>query len=324
MNPFFQQIILEQLKRHHPEKYSGGMSPKALQKELFGIKVSIAHFTKDILFIIAGVFSAGFGLKGFLLPNDFIDGGVTGISLLVAEVAEWPLPILLVLINTPFIIMGFSQIGNPFGIKSIFAILMLAVVVATVQYPVITSDKLLVAVFGGFFLGAGIGLAVRGGSVLDGTEVLAVWLNRRTGLTIGDIILLFNIVIFLFAAWLLSIETALYSILTYFAASKTVDFIVEGVDEYMGVTIISPEHEEIRIMIIEEMGRGATIYNGQGGFGVMKEELKPLDIVYTVITRLELARLRRKVEKIDPGAFIVMNAIRDIKGGVIKKRPFKH
>lgn len=300
-----------------------GVSPKVLQKELFGIEVSFAHFAKDLLLISGGVFLAGFGLKGFLLPNDFIDGGVTGISLLVAKVANWPLPILLVLINFPFIIMGFLQIGNSFGFKSILAIIMFAIVVATVQYPVITSDKLLIAVFGGFFLGAGIGLAVRGGSVLDGTEVLAVWLNKKTGLTIGDIILLFNIVIFLFAAWLLSIETALYSILTYLAASKTVDFITEGIDEYMGVTIISPEHEEIRIMIIEEIGRGVTIYKGKGGFGIIKEELKPLDIVYTVITRLELPRLKRKVEKIDAGAFMVMNAVRDIKGGVIKKRPFK-
>ncbi len=300
------------------------MSQKALENEARKMQISIKHYVYDILLIIIGVGSAGFGLKGFLLPNNFIDGGVTGISLLVAEVTGFSLPVLIVLINAPFITMGFTQMGRRFGVKSIVAILMLAIVVATVEYPHITSDKLLVSVFGGFFLGAGIGLAVRGGAVLDGTEVLAVWLSRKTGLTIGDVILLFNILIFAFAAWLLSVEVALYSILIYLSASKTVDFIVEGVDEYIGLTIISAEHEEIRQMIVLEFGRGATIYYGKGGFVNEHKDLKPLEIVYTVITRLELARIKKEVEKIDSGAFIVMSNVRDTRGGVIKKKPFKH
>jgi uncharacterized membrane-anchored protein YitT (DUF2179 family) len=324
MSPIFQQIIIEHLKKHPPPRLAKGMSQGNLEEEARKVQVSLKYYVQDILLIISGVASAGFGLKGFLLPNSFIDGGVTGISLLVAEVTGFSLAILIVLINTPFIVMGFSQLGKRFGIKSILAILLLALVVATVEYPHITSDKLLVSVFGGFFLGAGIGLAVRGGAVLDGTEVLAVWLSRKTGLTIGDVILLFNIVIFAFAAWLLSVEVALYSILIYLSASKTVDFIVEGVDEYMGVTIISAEHEEIRQMIVHEFGRGATIYFGMGGFASESKDLKPLEIVYTVITRLELARVKKEVEKIDPGAFIVMSNVRDIRGGVIKKKPFKH
>ena len=175
--------------------------------------------------------------------------------------------------------------------------------------------------FGGFFIGLGIGFAVRGGGVLDGTEVLAIYLSKRTGLTIGDIILVFNIIIFALASYVLSIETALYSILTYLAASKTVDFVIEGLEEYTGVTIISPHSDEIRLMIIEKIGRGVTIYNGKRGYGKRGENLNHVDIVFTVITRLEIAKLRVEIDKIDSSAFIVMNSIKDTKGGMIKKRP---
>ena len=324
MSPIFQQIIIEHLRKHPPPQYKSGMSKKSLENEARKIHVSFKHYLRDFLLILVGVASAGFGLKGFLLPNEFIDGGVTGISLLVSEVTGYSLSLLLILINAPFIALGFKQLGKKFGYKSIFAIILLAAVVAIVDYPLITSDKLLVAVFGGFFLGAGIGLAVRGGAVLDGTEVLAIWASRRSGLTVGDVILVFNILIFSFAAWLLSIEAALYSILTYLAASKTVDFIIEGVDEYMGITIISPHHEEIRYMLVEKLGRGATIFLGKGGYAQDSKNLHPTEIIYTVVTRLELAPLKREVEKIDPGAFIVMDTVRDIKGGIIKKRPLQH
>jgi uncharacterized membrane-anchored protein YitT (DUF2179 family) len=193
-----------------------------------------------------------------------------------------------------------------------------------VHFPILTSDKLLVAVFGGTFLGAGIGFAMRGGGVLDGTEVLALFLSRKTGLTIGDIILAINILIFLVAAWLLSIETALYSILTYLSATKTIDFIIEGIEEYMGVTIISAKSEELRVMIIEKLGRGVTLYAGKRGFGKHGDALASIDIVYTVITRLEIAKLNAEIERIDPNAFVIMSSIKDTKGGMIKKRPLKH
>jgi uncharacterized membrane-anchored protein YitT (DUF2179 family) len=200
-----------------------------------------------------------------LLPNQFIDGGAMGISLLISETTNVSLSILIVAVNLPFLILGYSQIGKEFAIKSIIAIILLAVVVHFIPYPLITSDKLLIAVFGGFFLGTGIGMAIRGGSVIDGTEVLAIYLSKKTGLTIGDIILIFNIIIFSFGAYVLSIEIALYAILTYLAASKTIDFIIEGIEEYTGITIISEKSEEIRLMITEKLGRGVTLYNGKGG-----------------------------------------------------------
>lgn len=322
MYQFFQQLITKTVKQRLKKEHKQA-DDKQLSSEIEIFKVNVTHIIRDTVFTSIGIVSAGFGLKGFLLPNSFIDGGVTGISLLTAEITGVSLSILIVAINLPFLILGFSQIGKQFALKSIIAIIGLALVVQFIPYPVITTDKLLIAVFGGFFLGAGIGLAIRGGAVLDGTEVLAIYLSKKTGLTIGDIILIFNIIIFLFGAYILSIEIALYAILTYLAASKTVDFVIEGVEEYTGITIISDNSEKIRLMITEKLGRGVTIYSGKGGYGKKGNHLKQIDIVYTVITRLEIARLRTEVDKIDSDAFIIMNSIKDTIGGMIKKRPLK-
>jgi uncharacterized membrane-anchored protein YitT (DUF2179 family) len=286
-------------------------------------EVNIKQIVRDTVFIFIGIVSAGFGLIGFLLPNSFIDGGVTGISLLTTEITGVSLSILIVIFNLPFLILGFSQIGKQFAFKSIAAIIGLALVIHFIPYPIITTDKLLVAVFGGFFLGSGIGMSIRGGAVLDGTEVLAIYLSKNTGMTIGDIIFIFNIIIFSFGAYILSIEIALYAILTYLVASKTIDFVVHGVDEYTGITIISDNSEEIRSMITDKLGRGVTIYLGKGGYRKKGDGLKQVDIVYTVITRLEIARLRAEIDKIDSKAFIIMNSIKDTKGGIIKKRPLE-
>lgn len=284
---------------------------------------SLKRHIKDFILITLGIFSAAFGFKGFLLTNHFIDGGATGISLLISAVYSIPLYILLIGINIPFIILGYSIIGKAFAIKTTLAILGLAFVVATVTFPDVTKDNLLVAVFGGFFLGAGIGLSVRGGAVIDGTEVLAIYLSRKFGTTIGDIIIVINVIIFSFAAYLLSIEIALYSMITYLVASKTLDFIIEGIEEYTGVTIISAESDAIKVMLIETLGHGVTIYKGESGFG-KKGEVNNINILYTVVTRLELNRLRYELEKIDSKAFIVMSSIRDTKGGMVKKRALKH
>jgi len=293
-----------------PHLYSMSLVRKSTFTDLF----------KTTFLILVGIASAGFGLEGFLIPNSFIDGGVTGISLLVLELTGYSLSVLLVVINLPFIIIGAFQVNKRFAFKSILAILGLALAVHLIPYPVITSDKLLIAVFGGFFLGAGIGLAMRGGAVLDGTEVLAIYLSKKTGSTIGDVILVFNIIIFSCGAYILSIEVALYAMLTYLAASKTVDFVITGVEEYTGVTIISQETDDIRITIIEKLGRGVTVYNGKGGYAKKGEPLKDTQILFTVITRLEIPRLESEINKIDPSAFIIMNRLKDTRGGMVKKR----
>lgn len=323
MNDYLMRFIFSLSKKKTSQKESGikTYSKYEAAKVFRQFKIRIRRLAIDTFLLTLGVLSAGFGLKGFLLPNDFIDGGAVGISLLIAELTGISLSILLIVINIPFIILGFYAISKEFAIKAAVAIVALSIVVALLPYPQITQDKLLVAVFGGFFLGSGIGLAVRGGGVIDGTEVLAINLSRKSSMTIGDIIMTFNVIIFSFAAWLLSVETALYSILTYLAASKTVDFIIEGIEEYTGVTIISIKFEQIRTMISEDMGLGLTIYKGERGFGKTGHHSSEIKIIYTVVTRLEISRLKNEIEKIDPEAFVIMNSVKYTKGGMIKKRP---
>lgn len=311
------------------QKYKGKPQPKVyskydIAKGVYEFKLIIKDFVRDMFLISLGIISAGFGLKGFLLPNAFIDGGATGISLLISALTEVPLAPLIVMVNFPFVVFGFKAIGTEFAIKTILGIVGLSLAVAFIDYPEITHDKLLISVFGGFFLGAGIGLAVRGGAVIDGTEVLAIAISRRSGLSIGDIILIINIIIFSFAAYLLTIEIALYAILTYLAASKTVDFIIEGIEEYTGVTIISNKADELREMISYELNSGVTVYKGERGFGRTGEKKHDMKIIYTVLTRLEISKLKSEVHKIDPNAFIVMTSIKDTIGGMTKKRRLAH
>lgn len=320
MNPLFQYIIAESVRRQLKKKHQA--TPKEeFDRIITTTNVELTHLLRESFFIVMGILSACFGLKGFLLPNAFIDGGVTGISLIVSELTNIPLSILLVAINIPFLLMAFSTINKQFAVRSIIAIFLLAISVHFIPVPLITDDKLLIAVFGGFFLGAGIGMAIRGGSVIDGTEILAIFISKKSSLTIGDVILIFNVFIFLIAAYVFTIETALYAMLTYLAASKTIDFVVSGIEEYVGVTIISDKSEEIRLAIVEKLGRGCTIYNGKKGFAPMGQKLEPTEIVYTLVTRLELVKLQTEIDKIDGDAFTVMHSIKDAKGGMIKKRP---
>ncbi len=277
---------------------------------------------RDAFFIALGVCSASIGLKAFLLPNDFLDGGATGLSLLIEIMTRIDLSILLVVVNLPFILIGAKQISVPFAIKSSLAILAMAIVVHFLEMPVITSDKLLIAVFGGFFLGAGIGCAIRGGAVIDGTEVLAIAVSRKSSLTVGDFIAVLNVVLFSFAALLVSIETAMYSMLTYLSASKTVDFIINGIEEYIGVTIVSSQSDAIKEVITNELGRGVTAYNSASGFGKTgTTDDNNRKVLFCVVTRLEVTQLLLEIEKIDEDAFVVQHAIKDTKGGMIKKRP---
>jgi len=286
-------------------------------------RINFVQTIKDSFLILLGVAAASFGLKGFLLPNKFLDGGVMGISLLTNVVTGINLSFLVVLINLPFVLIAYTQVSKKFAFKTLIAIGLLALALAWIEFPIITSDKLLIAVFGGFFLGAGIGLSIRGGSVIDGTEVLAIYSSRKTTLTVGDFILILNIIIFSVAAYLISVETALYAILTYLVASKTVDFVVHGIEEYTSVMIVSEKSEEIKDAIINKLGRGVTVLKGKSGFGKKGHRSFDVDIIFSVVTRLELQRLKTEITKIDPEAFVVENSVNDIKGGMIKKRPFQ-
>lgn len=266
----------------------------------------------NTILVLIGILSAGLGIKGFLVPSRFIDGGVTGTSMFISELSGIRLSILIMLINTPFVIIGYRQIGKVFSIRSAVAIVGLAVSIFLIEYPLITNDKLLAAIFGGFFLGLGIGLAMRGGAVLDGTEILAILTSRKIGITVGDFILIFNIVLFSTAAFVLGVEAALYSMLTYFAASRTVDFIIHGIEEYNGLMIVSRKSEEIRTAILDKLRRGVTIYIGRGGRDNVER-----DILYCVVTRFEIPKIKRTIAEIDGSAFVTVQQLSDISGGVV-------
>lgn len=277
-----------------------------------------ARLSADALLILGGIFAAALGLKGFLLASHFIDGGVTGVSMLLSKIFATPLAILIPLINLPFILIAFQQIGWRFAVKSAMAIAGLSLCLALVEFPDVTTDKLLTAIFGGFFIGAGIGLTIRGGAVLDGTEIVALLVSKATHiLRVGDVILFLNIVIFLFAAFFLGVEPALYSVLTYLAASRTIDFILHGIEEFTGITIISLKNEEIRQAIVRELKRSATVYKGRRGSSDVEQ-----DILFCVVTRLEIALIKNAAREIDENAFIMMHTISDVEGGVVKKKRF--
>ncbi len=323
MNPFFKQIVIQTtILKNKIEQKNTNVNPYSnykIAKEYRKAIVSLKEYTKDFILIILGIFLATLGLKGFLLNNNFIDGGVTGISILVNKITQYPIEYTIVLINLPFVILGYYTIGWRFALKTLFGIFGLSLCLTIVDLSEITKDNLLVAVFGGFFLGAGIGFTVRGGGVIDGTEILAVYLSRKLGTTIGDIITAINAIIFSIAAYFLGIESAMYSMITYLSASKTLDFIVDGLEEYISVMVVSKHHEEIRQMITLKLKKGVTIFYGKQGLSSGNQP-PSIEILYTVITRLEINRLNIEIEKIDPNAFVTMSVIKDTKGGFVKRK----
>jgi uncharacterized membrane-anchored protein YitT (DUF2179 family) len=271
---------------------------------------------RNVPLIAAGILSAGLGLHGFLLPSNLIDGGVTGISMLLAKVIGWPLAVLIPLVNLPFILVGYRHLGKAFAVRSALAIAALAAALAFVHFPIITNDRVLDAVFGGFFLGAGIGLAVRGSAVLDGTEIAALLISRHSAMVkVGDVILAFNVVLFIVAMAVLGVESALYSILTYMSAARTLDFIIHGIEEYIAITIMSAESDFIRRRITGELGRGVTVYRARGGHSGDERE-----ILYCVVTRLEIGRVKMIIREVDERAFVVIHPLADVQGGTVRKR----
>jgi uncharacterized membrane-anchored protein YitT (DUF2179 family) len=269
----------------------------------------------NIVLIALGVLSANMGLHGFLLSSNFIDGGVTGVSMLVSTVTGTTLSVWLPVFNLPFIALGYRQIGRGFAVRSALAIAGLSLAVALLPFPDVTHDRVLNAVFGGFFLGAGIGLAVRGGAVLDGTEIAALLISKRSHLLkVGDVILLFNVGLFLVAMTLLGIEEALYSILTYVAAARTLDFVIHGIEEFTAITIVSRSSGEIGAHILAHLGRGVTVYKGRGGLSG-----EDIDILFCVVTRLEIGKVKTIVRDLDRSAFVTTHALGDVDGGMVKR-----
>lgn len=271
---------------------------------------------RNVILLLLGTLISDWGLASFLVPNNFIDGGVTGISMLISQFFGAPLALWIFLVNLPFVFLAFRHISVEFGVMTLIAIAAAALWLVIIPFPIVTSDPLLASLFGGVFVGAGVGLAIRGGCVTDGTEILAVILSKRMAATVGEIILGSNIVIFLVAAFVVGAESAMYSVLTYFAASKTIDFIIHGIEAYNGVTVLSSHNELVRKEILAQLGRGVTILKGVGGYTSNQH-----DVLYCVVTRLELPKLQSIIHDIDENAFVVVTPVHEVHGGMIKRRP---
>lgn len=269
----------------------------------------------DASLVAMGGFLAAVGINGFLIPCGFFDGGATGLSMLGSSATSTPLYVLIPLINLPFLVLGWNCFGYKFIIKCLLSIAYLSLLVKFVNVPLLSNDKILCSVFGGILLGAGIGFAVNGGSVLDGTEIAAIILCKKIGTTIGSAILAFNVVIFSLVAWHSGYEVALYSILTYIFAYKSANFLVHGLEEYIGVSIVSTHSEKIRKVLTDELGIGTTIYNGKTGFENKKQE-----ILFCVITRYDVQRVKAMINEIDKKAFLIMHPVDNVQGGLVKTK----
>lgn len=274
-------------------------------------------YLSEYIQIFIGILLTSLGLKAFLLPNGFLDGGVTGIALLVKTQVDVNISYLLLAFSIPFLILGYYTVSKRIVLKSIISILGLALFIHLENFQTITNDKLLISIFGGLLVGSGIGIAIRNGSVLDGTEILGIYLNDKFGISIGKIILAFNIILFSITAFVVSIEVALYSILTYIIAAKVTDTVIEGFEDFIGITIVSKQNSLIRKAILEELGVGLTIYKGSSGFG-NKGASEDFDIIHSVVNRIDINKMYKIVGKIDTEAFIVEFDVNNVKGGVLR------
>ena len=279
---------------------------------------NVFNFFSEYFQILLGIVLASIGLKAFLLPNGFMDGGVTGIALLINKLININISILLIVFSIPFLIIGYFTVSKRIILKSIISIIGLALFIHFENFEIITEDKFLISIFGGLFLGAGIGIAIRNGAVLDGSEILGIFINDRFGISIGKVILVFNIILFSITAFVISKEIAMYSILTYIVTAKVTDLFIEGFEDFIGITIVSTHYEKIKVAIINELGAGMTIYKGQKGFG-SKGKTEDFDIIHTIINRIDIKKMYRIVTSIDKEAFIVEFDVNNVKGGVLRR-----
>lgn len=288
------------------------------------IEWNVIFSLRSIFYTVLGLFIAVVALKGFMIPNNFIDGGVTGISIVLKEVLRVNFSILLIVFNIPFLIIGYHKLGKTFIVQSLIAILIMASLMFFVKIPKVTEDKLLIAVFGGFLMGLGIGLVIRGGAVIDGLEIIAHYTTKKVAFTTSEIIMLFNLLVILSAALKFGIEAAMYSILVYYTAIKTSDYVVDGFEEFTALNIISKDFEQIKNLIVKDFGKAITVYKGERGYLPSNFELKhDVDIIMTVVTRLEIHRLQKEISKIDQDAFFFVQSIKEVKGGIIKQSSIK-
>ncbi|GIO55536.1 membrane protein [Paenibacillus cineris] len=278
-------------------------------------KLSFADLVKKFVFITVGAVLMAVALEVFLVPNEIIDGGITGISIVLSKVTTFPLGIFLFIINLPFLFLGYKQIGKTFAFSTLYGIAVMSVTTQLLHHvSPFTNEKILAVLFGGLILGLGVGLVIRFGGSLDGTEIVAILLSKKLRMPVGQIIMIMNVFIFIVAGFVFGWDSAMYSIFTYYMASKVMDIVVEGLNESKSVTIISNEYEEISQTIQDRLGRSTTFMYARGGYS--KEDTQ---VIYCVVTRLELAKLKALVQEIDPKAFIAIEHVSDVLGGNFEK-----
>ncbi len=276
---------------------------------------------KNFLQIALGAGLAVLAMKGFMIPNRFMDGGVTGISILLHEMFHINISLLVIVLNAFFIYLGYKKIGKTFALQTTIAVILLSLGLLFIEIHSITTDKLLIAFFGGILIGTGVGLVIRGGGVIDGAEVIVVFTKRKTGFSNTEIIMLFNTIIFCIAAIQFGIETAMYSIITYFAATKATHYVVDGIEEFTAVHIISSQFQEIKNLLVNDLKRGITVYKGERGYLPGSFDIKTdCEIIVTIVTRLEIKQIHDAVINIDPNAFVYVHSIKEATGGILKHK----
>ncbi|MEI8048847.1 MAG: YitT family protein [Bacteroidota bacterium] len=276
---------------------------------------------KNLLQIFIGSAMAVFAMKGFMIPNQFMDGGVTGISILLHEISHINISIFIFVFNLPFIYLGYKRIGKTFAVQTSLAVILLTMGLLFIDLQPVTTDRLLIAIFGGILIGTGVGLVIRSGGVIDGAEVIAVFTRRRIGFSNSEIIMIFNTFIFAGAAFHFGIETAMYSLITYYAATRATDYVVDGIEQYTAINIISSQQDKIKDLLVNEMGKGITVYKGERGYLPGSFDIKTdCEIIVTIVTRLEISQIEEAVAGIDPKAFVYSQSINEATGGILKAK----
>jgi uncharacterized membrane-anchored protein YitT (DUF2179 family) len=276
---------------------------------------------KTLIQLLLGTTLAVIAMKGFMIPNRFLDGGVTGISILLHEMLHINISVLMVTINLPFMYLGYKRIGRTFAVQTVIAVILVSLGLLFVHIGPITKDKLLIAIFGGILMGTGVGLVIRSGGVLDGAEVLAVFTKRRTGFSNSEIIMTFNTIIFVAAAIQFGIETTMYSIITYFTVTRATNYVVDGIEEFTAMNIITAREEDVKSLLVNQLGKGITVYKGTRGHlpGSFQARMD-CEIIVTIVTRLEIKQIEDALHQVDPRAFVYVQTIKEASGGVLKQK----
>lgn len=292
---------------------NGQMKPGA---QLRHKKLTKIALLRRAVFLLLGSALVSVGLEVFLVPNHIIDGGIVGISIMLSYLGDVPVGIFLTLLNLPFLYVGYKLIGKTFAFSTLFAILLMSVG-TTLLHSVkpFTIEPLLAAVFGGIILGIGVGMVIRFGGSLDGTEIIAILVSKRMPFSVGEVVMFFNLFILGSAGFVFGWDNAMYSLIAYYIAFKMIDITIEGFDESKSVWIISEHYRDIGDALLDRLGRGVTYLEGEGGFSGDTKK-----VVFCVITRLEEAKLKAIVDELDPSAFLAVGNIHDVKGGRFKKK----